>query len=446
MDIKYKNGVLAVNRIRLLIEYSLDKTYTENLQEQPDSKMPFQIEKFGYNPSKPETLGPALKKQEETLRSYFKLNTHDWLALIEISTGLLGLIPTPLSPFLLGISLVAGVADAGLYYKEGDPYMGTMMLALSIIPGGEIVKILKGSKVLTKRGVKGSKELIKKYKSGAKLTSEELDDIAKLGTDISKNADEITKSMKNSVIRKYFADKSPKFLINSLLFLKKIGVIKAGDIALKIGGLVYGLDKLYLFTFRKSILADTEWGKEWLDSRTRNDLRASINGLLGYEKEVNEYLMTKLIESTEKLEKSGKNAFDDSLKISETPDNSFIKDAIAKLKVEKEKKRKDYEIAIKAPSTSEILSGRKVLTLNQRGESVKEIQKMLYDIGYDYLITNFETLDNWNDGIYGKSTKSAVETFQEDNQLSPDGIVGKTTLIKLNDIHRNKITDNNETK
>ena len=111
-----------------------------------------------------------------------------------MSSGILGLIPTPLSPLFLGISLAAGVTDAGVYYSEGDPYMGTMMLALSIIPGGELLSAMKGSKVLTKRGIKGSQQLIKKSKSGAKLTAEEADDLLKLGKDISKNSGKIKTS------------------------------------------------------------------------------------------------------------------------------------------------------------------------------------------------------------------------------------------------------------
>lgn len=267
---------------------------------------------------------------------------------------------------------------------------------------------------------------------------------------MSKNANEATKIIKKTItenIKKYFADKSPKFLINVLLFLKKIGIIKAGDIVLKIGGTVWGLDKLYLFVFRDSIFAN----KEILDLRTRNELRATINSLLGYEKEVNEYLMSTTLRNFERLSTSGDNLTDSpiessGLKISETPDTSYIKEVLAKLNAEKEKKIKDYEISIKAPSMSEISSGKKVLKLNQKGDSVKEIQKMLYEIGYDYLITNFETLENWNDGIYGKGTKSAVETFQEDNDITPvDGVIGNNTLRKLKEVYTEKINNDKKT-
>ena len=77
-----------------------------------------------------------------------------------------------------------------------------------------------------------------------------------------------------------------------------MGIIKLSEISLKIGGLVYGLDKLYLFVFRDN--------QKDLDQRTRNEIRASINGLLGYEKEVKEYLMITAKDGLEKLIKSGK--------------------------------------------------------------------------------------------------------------------------------------------
>ena len=66
---------------------------------------------------------------------------------------------------------------------------------------------------------------------------------------------------------------------------------------------------------------------------------------------------------------------------------------------------------------------------------------MLHSIGYDYLVTNFETLSNWNDGDFGESTKLAITTFQEDNNLTPDGVIGKETLNKLIEKYNN---NNNE--
>jgi Putative peptidoglycan binding domain len=441
--------VLIENIIKskIIMDYDVRKTYTENLFFEQITSYERYLDRTFEDPKKAQKF---IDQNIDTMKGLYNwfasLNSHDWLSLIEISTGILGLIPTPLSPILLGVSFVAGVSDAGVYFSEGDPYMGTIMLALSVIPGGELYKVLKGSKVLTKRGIKGTISLIKKYKSGVKLTTEELDDITKLGIEFSKNASEVTPLLKNSIrknIAKYVADKSPKFLMNLLLFLKKIGVIKLSDILFKVGGTVYGFDKLYLFIFRDSIFAN----KEILDSRTKNELRATINHLLGYEKEVNDFIRATTQEKFEHLdEQSTKYNLGNDLNVPENPDTSFIQGKLKELKQKNESDRREHEKSLQSPSTDEIISGKKIVKLNQKGDSVKEIQKMLHKLDYDYLLTNFDTYQNWNDGIYGKSTMDAVTSFQEDNNLKPNGIVDKNTLLKLKELYNNKLNGDNEKK
>jgi hypothetical protein len=431
-----KNNLLVedINKFKLLMIYNNSKTYSENLfLEQTAYEM--HLEKIFADPEKAQEFLDANSKVIKGLYDWFStFDSHDWLSLIEVSSGLLGLIPTPLSPFLLGISLVAGLSDAALYFAEGDPYMGTMMAVLALIPGGELLVAIKGSKVLKKRGSKGCIELIKKYKKGIKLTAEELDDLTKLGVSISKNADEVKRLLKYNITKniiKTIGSKSTKYLMNLLLFLKKIGVIKLGDIVLKVGGVTYGFDKLYLYVFRDSIFAN----KEILDKRTKNDLRYLINKLLGYDKEVQEYILLKTNEALKKVldnPNTQENMVD--IKIDELADTNAVNEYNNRIKLEKEK----YEKSLIAPSIDEVLSGKKVIKLNQKGNSVKEIQKMLYDLEYDHLITNFETQENWNDGIYGVNTKNAVETFQEDNRLNIDGIVGENTLLKIKELYNNK--------
>lgn len=57
-----------------------------------------------------------------------------------------------------------------------------------------------------------------------------------------------------------------------------------------------------------------------------------------------------------------------------------------------------------------------IYKLNSTGEGVKAIQRALHLIP---------------DGIYGLLTREAVITFQIENNLTPDGIVGPATLAKL---------------
>jgi hypothetical protein len=412
-EIKSKEEILE--SVKLVMFYDPSKTLTEQSMGGVTTPLYQSME---------------MSKSLENLKN-IDFNSHDVLSFIEIGTGILGLFPTPLAPVFLGISTAAGLADAAVYFNEGDKYMGGLMLFLSIIPGGELAKVFKGSKVFTKRGVKGTQELIKKYKSGAKLAKEELDDLAKLG----KIADEsgvMAKLGKNAALtalKNTLKTKSPKFILNLLLVLKKIGIFKLSEIVFKVGGTAYGFDKLYLFTFRDVIKNEKN-----LDLRTKNDLRATVNGLLGYENEVNEYIKAKTIETLEKTlsEDQVKKTLESMGQTNEEVNKSYA-DLLLKKK----------QIEVHIPTIDEVLNGKKDLNTNklytisqgQKSDSVMEIQKMLSKIGYDVILNDFYTISNPIDGNFGSLTKEAVTTFQTDNGLTPDGIVGPKTLKKIIDIY-----------
>lgn len=57
-----------------------------------------------------------------------------------------------------------------------------------------------------------------------------------------------------------------------------------------------------------------------------------------------------------------------------------------------------------------------------KGNITKLIQCMLYCRGYN---------PNGIDGIFGSGTERAVKSFQSNNGLTSDGIVGKNTFEKL---------------
>jgi hypothetical protein len=428
MSDKLISGVESLNRIKYIMEYDSKKTSIENLKLEQTAYTNM-LDRIYADPKKAEEFNKQNIDMMKGLYNWFEsFDSHDWLTFIEVSTSILGLIPTPLSPLFLGISTAAGVADAAVYFYEGDPYMGSMMLALSIIPFGEFSKAIKGSRVYLKRGVKGTTELIKKYKSGVTLTKEEVKDLTRLGKEFVQNSTEITKSLTKELSEKLIqglAKKTPKFLINLLIILKKLGVIKLSEIALKIGGTVYSVDKLYLYVFRDSIFEN----KKNLDIRTKNELRMMINKLLGYDKEVNEFL---LVTAKDAIDKSITNPKVKLIEIkpTESPEE-FLNTALSKFREESENKRKKEIELLSSPTLDDVKSGKKVIKKGQKGDSVKDIQKMLYSIGYDYLVTKFETLSNWNDGVFGESTELAIITFQEDNNLNPDGEVGKETLNKL---------------
>ena len=218
---------------------------------------------------------------------YFSRNdwdSHDFLNTIEIASAVLGMFPTPLSPLFWGISTIAGVADAKLYFDEKDPYMGTLMMALSVIPGGELAKIFKSSKAFQKIGVEGLKKLVKSYKSG-NLKKESVKYLKEF-TNIFKQPSVIKEVNKGIIetslltLKNNLKNKSLKYLINFLIYLNKFSK-GVKNITFKVGGTVFGIDKLYLIIF-----ADNE---EYFNSRQKNEYRAIVNKFLN-KTEYNQYL------------------------------------------------------------------------------------------------------------------------------------------------------------
>ena len=74
------------------------------------------------------------------------------------------------------------------------------------------------------------------------------------------------------------------------------------------------------------------------------------------------------------------------------------------------------------------LRGR-VIERNMSGPDVAEIQRMLQNLGYDVV----------PDGKFGAKTQAAVKTFQQDNGIVADGIVGPQTYKCLRDAGLNLV-------
>lgn len=71
-----------------------------------------------------------------------------------------------------------------------------------------------------------------------------------------------------------------------------------------------------------------------------------------------------------------------------------------------------------------ITLGSRTLKKGMKGDDVKELQQKLIQLGYN--------LGKYGaDGDFGEKTDAAVRTFQQDNNLTIDGIVGKKTITKL---------------
>lgn len=70
-----------------------------------------------------------------------------------------------------------------------------------------------------------------------------------------------------------------------------------------------------------------------------------------------------------------------------------------------------------------------VLKKGMKGEKVKELQEKLIELGYKNLLGRYGA-----DGVFGQATYTAVIKFQQDNGLKVDGIVGKNTWRKINEL------------
>jgi hypothetical protein len=67
---------------------------------------------------------------------------------------------------------------------------------------------------------------------------------------------------------------------------------------------------------------------------------------------------------------------------------------------------------------------RHTIRRGNKGEDVKYVQTILYNLGYD--------LGSYGiDGDFGRATEAAVKEFQRDHKLNPDGVVGPLTYEAL---------------
>lgn len=93
----------------------------------------------------------------------------------------------------------------------------------------------------------------------------------------------------------------------------------------------------------------------------------------------------------------------------------------------------DISIVFNAPTAQSLPSYPGVpLQLGSNGEDVRTVQRQLNRIGMNYpaVTPRLET-----DGLFNVDTQIAVQNFQEIFDLTPDGIVGKSTWYKIKSIY-----------
>ena len=244
---KIEEGYNSLNKMLLFMEYDLSKTYSENLivltEQKPDNLMPFQIEKFGYNPNNPNTLQPALQKQQQSIKEmtkFFEDNRHGVLQVAALGTMFIPLV----GPFLsLGLEL----ADASLYYKEGDKYMAGLTLAFASIPASQLVLKIPAVKRITKQGLV---KILKFMKAGPKSKIVLNQSEKEAAEQIAKNSKWIRYISALNLVKSSFSKLLKKLSLRSFIkFMmkwKSNNKIKyaIGHGVIQIGGIMYTYDKL----------------------------------------------------------------------------------------------------------------------------------------------------------------------------------------------------------
>jgi hypothetical protein len=108
------------------------------LEQRPDPMMPFQPEKYGYDPNKPKTLKPSLEKQHAAIQ--------DWVIFCKsnkelcYSVGEIGLWFVPfIGPYL---SASLGMVQGMDYIKHGNKTLGIIYILLSPLMLSKAIRIL----------------------------------------------------------------------------------------------------------------------------------------------------------------------------------------------------------------------------------------------------------------------------------------------------------------
>lgn len=261
-----------ISRMILMCNYSQSKTLSENLlsesQQVLQNKLNSLIEQDGYL----DVFNPILKSvkdgvkaldkklppialytnpavQAAYVKTQWQKDPHKVLAALSIGLTILGAIPSPASPILLALGTMADIGDAYLYYKEGDNYLATIMLALAVIPGGEFLKIFKNTiplgpfKNLIKRAKQGFENLTKYEQSQLKkyldIFVKKTDEVGKIFTYTSAN--KLIKRLPNLLSKVPVASS----LYVGLFILKSVKFLST--LVFKIGATVVAADAVYYY-------------------------------------------------------------------------------------------------------------------------------------------------------------------------------------------------------
>ena len=395
-------------------------------------------------------LNPIGLRLPKTIQWMKTWDAHDWLTFVDITSGLLGSIPSPASGVLLGISAAACLADGGLYLYEDDPYMGGLILSFCLIPLGELSLILPRSQRILAKGKKHAIDTIKKAKELAKkrtLTTAEkaiMEEAAELIAELQENATKIAKATQKNFATKFIANvvaKGGKAILGTALLLSKM-TWAVGRPFVLLGGIYYTYDEIYL-----AMYGTDEQKMQLRNNSGFQELVRFLKLLANREKAINEASSYIQGNTGPIAEHSDEIVTVDVEKKDETI-QAFQQETIELLKKQEEEKER-------SPSFEQVLSKKIDPRTEQpyaireglKGASVGKIQQMLEKLGYGGTLRGYDSNEEKKavDYDFGENTYDAVGLFQGDNNLKFTGIVDYETLKTLQ-IKFKEVENTNEKK
>jgi len=218
----------SFNRTKLLINYDVSKTLSENeVREQIIIPPDLSFNLFNW------------------MKTW---DVHDWFTLVQLVLMFLGFFTMGTTSIIsLALGTIVGVAEAAVFLvKDKDPYMATVMMILSIFGVDDLMKI----PIVKRYGIEGTKQLIRRSKSGAELTAQEIKDLKALGQYIKDNLGEILPKFKFAIkkqVMKYISKKGAKWVMNFIYTLDK------GKTMIFVAGTWIPFDYWYIYTFKDDI-------------------------------------------------------------------------------------------------------------------------------------------------------------------------------------------------
>jgi hypothetical protein len=362
---------------------------------------------------------------------------HDVLTVVELGLLAISFAAGPAAPLFIGLSAVAGVIDSSVYFYQGDKYMGVMLLGISMLGASELIGLVKYGKATIKSlGKEGIEAIAKKQLAKQALTEAEQLAVKEIQTAVYTSQNAINTSLKVKMVTEFTqtgiyasAVKSgwgwdQFFSIYYKINKKLLGLPSITGMLLKIGGVAYSIDQVYLAIYGND--EDRKYSAfsqlfDYFKNASEEEKKVEVlKAFEQYQKEIaknpSKFLNPEMIEAVLNLSPQ------DLVPMDEREAYFRAKNGIRadNMKQERDKVQKEHKFT-NAPSLSEVESGKSTLSWGVSGNSVTELQNLLISKGYE-LTPN---------GIFDWETDFAIVSYQSKNGINPTGIVDLQTLKSI---------------